>query len=134
MKTALFILLFFLSLHNVNAQVWITDNNFEQKISSTSAFEDSDNIVVVEFYANFNKENSFKDWKKLNGVTYYRCDIANSPLSKKKYRVRMAPTLIVFDKEGYQFKVFKAGLDLLCPVKLPELQEAIEQSKKESKF
>ena len=45
----------------------------------------------------------------------------------------MAPTLIIF-KDGIKEVVFKAGLDLECPVDLDELQEAIDELKKASQF
>ena len=53
--------------------------------------------MVVEFWADFNKENCFSDWGKLN-VPYYRVDISKAPQAKKKYRVRMAPTIIIFNQ------------------------------------
>tara|TARA_B110000285_G_scaffold35506_1_gene38181 strand:- start:120 stop:281 length:162 start_codon:yes stop_codon:yes gene_type:complete len=52
---------------------------------------------------------------------------------KKKFRVRMAPTLIIFN-QGIKEEVFKAGLDLLCPVTLVELVESIEELKTANKF
>ena len=45
----------------------------------------------------------------------------------------MAPTLIVF-LDGSKEDMFKAGLDLICPVNLNELQEAINDAKKASQF
>ena len=63
----------------------------------------------------------------------YRVDIAKAPKAKKEYRVRMAPTLIVF-KDGIAEESFKAGLDLECPVDLGELQEAIEEVKTAGAF
>ena len=61
------------------------------------------------------------------------CDIADSPKIKKQYRVRMAPTLIVF-LDGAVIKQYKAGLDLECPVTLPELRASIAQVQKESQY
>ena len=53
--------------------------------------------------------------------------------AKKEYRVRMAPTIIIF-KDGVAEESFKAGLDLECPVDLEELQEAIEEVKTAGAF
>ena len=53
--------------------------------------------------------------------------------NKKKYRIRMAPTLLVF-LDGTKEDDFKAGLDLECPVTLEELQESIDEAKKSSQF
>ena len=119
---------------NLSAQEWITDDNFDAKINEKHAFGDDDqNIVVVEFWAKFNEANAFADWDKVKGVKYFRMDVGNSPVMKKKYRIRMAPTLIVFNK-GIKETSFKAGLDLECPVDLDELQEAIEEVKTADKF
>jgi len=108
---------------DVPEEYWIDDADFEEKVSG-NGFEETD-IVVVEFWAEFNKENCFAEWKELD-VPYYRVDIAKAPEAKKKYRVRMAPTIIIF-KEGFKEVVFKAGLDLLLPTDLAEINEAIEE-------
>tara|TARA_R110001592_G_scaffold121121_2_gene326353 strand:- start:329 stop:709 length:381 start_codon:yes stop_codon:yes gene_type:complete len=115
-------------------QEFITDKDFESKINERHAFGDDDqNIVVVEFWADFNKQNAFNEWDKVKGVKYFRMDVGTSPLMKKKYRIRMAPTLIIFNK-GIKEETFKAGLDLECPVDLSELQEAVEEVKTADKF
>jgi len=117
----------------------VSDIDFEEKVTSSSAFDDDEaDVIVVEFWADFNKENAFPDWKKLDdleGVKYYRCDIATSPNLKKELRIRMAPTLLVYIKgEAYiKFKA-KAGLDLLCPVDYPKMLKAIEIVKREAQY
>mgnify|MGYP003121210409 FL=1 len=133
MKKVLFILLLFLPFLN-NAQEFIDDSNFDDKINEQSAFgDDETNIVVIEFWAKFNEANAFADWNKLEGVKYYRVDIGAAPAAKKEYRVRMAPTIIIF-KDGINEESFKAGLDLECPVTLDELMEAIEEVKTANQF
>ena len=94
---------------DVPDKYWIDDADFEEKVSG-GAFDETD-IVVVEFWAEFNKENCFNEWKQLD-VPYYRVDISKAPQAKKKYRVRMAPTLFIIVDGEILFK-FKAGLDLL---------------------
>ena len=119
---------------NINAQEWITDNNFESKINEKQAFgDDQSKPVIVEFYAKFNDANKFDQWQELTDVVYYRADIAACPAAKKKYRVRMAPTLIIF-KDGIKETVFKAGLDLTLPADLSDIQEAINEVNNASKF
>jgi len=119
---------------NVSAQEWITDDNFDNKINEKQAFGDDQNKpVVVEFYAKFNDANKFKQWSELKDVIYYRADIAACPAAKKKYKVRMAPTLIIF-KDGIKETVFKAGLDLTLPAELSDVQEAINEINNASKF
>lgn len=116
------------------SQDWADDSSLDEILNSKSAFgDDESQIVVIEFWAKFNEANAFPDWNKLEGVNYYRVDIAKAPKAKKEYRVRMAPTIIIF-KDGVNEESFKAGLDLECPVDLEELQEAIEEVKTAGAF
>ena len=118
----------------VPLEYWIDDSNFENKINEKEAFGSNlEQTVVVEFWAKFNEANCFGDWDKLEDVVYYRVDIAKAPQAKKKYKVRMAPTLIIF-KGGVKETVFKAGLDLVLPADLEEIQEAINEVNTASQF
>lgn len=112
----------------------ITDDNFEDVINGRSAFnDDGESIVVVEFYAEFNKANKFKDWDKLKGVKYYLCDIAKAPKAKKEHKVRTIPHVIIF-KDGYDEKHFKAGLDFSLSEELKDIQQVVDELKEEGKF
>ena len=116
------------------SQEWITDDNFDNKINERQAFgDDQSKPVIVEFYAKFNDANKFNEWDKLENVIYYRADIAFCPIAKKKYKIRMAPTLIIF-KDGIKETVFKAGLDLKLPASLNEIQEAVDEVNTASQF
>ena len=122
------------SQEDVPSEYWIDDNDFENAINTNEAFgDDETKPVVVEFWAKFNEANCFADWNKLENVIYYRVDIAKAPNAKKKYKVRMAPTIIIF-KEGIKEVVFKAGLDLMLPADLDEIQEAINEVNNASRF
>ena len=136
MKYLILILIPFFSFsqQDVPAEYWIDDISFESSINTNSAFgDDKTEPIVVEFWAKFNEENCFADWDKIENALYYRVDLAKAPEAKKKYKVRMAPTIIIF-KDGVKEEDFKAGLDLECPVDLDELQEAIEEVKKAGQF
>ena len=127
-------LILLLICFNSYGQDWITDKDFDSKINERQAFGDDQTLpVVVEFWASFNDVNKFEDWSKLKNVIYYRADISQCLTAKKKYRVRMVPTLIVF-KEGIKEKMFKAGLDLILPASLSEIQETINEINTASKF
>lgn len=113
---------------------WIDDTNFEKTIAQVSSFGDNNfKTIVVEFWADFNKENCFSEWEKIQDATYYRVDIAKAPKAKKKYRIRMAPTLLIF-KNGVKEAVFKAGLDLELPTDLSEIQQTINEINTADKF
>ena len=118
----------------VPEKYWIDDSNFEEKINERSAFgDDQSKPIVVEFWAQFNETNCFGEWEELEDVIYYRVDIAKAPKAKKKYKVRMVPTLVIF-KEGIKEIVFKAGLDLVLPAELNEIQEAVNEINTASRF
>ena len=136
MKQLILLLIPFLSFaqSDVPEKYWIDDTNFEEKINIKEAFgDDNTKPVVVEFWAKFNEVNCFAQWEELEDAVYYRVDIANAPAAKKKYKVRMAPTLIVF-KDGFKEEVFKACLDLTLPADLTDVQEAINEVNNASKF
>ena len=130
-----FILILMLALPLASfSQNWADDSSLDKIINSKDAFgDDESSIIVIEFWAKFNESNAFTDWDKLQGIQYYRVNIAKAPKAKKEYRVRMAPTIIIF-KDGINEESFKAGLDLECPVDLTELQEAIEEVKTAGAF
>ena len=139
MKYLLTVLLL-LTTTTVLSQEWITDKDFEEKVTAGSAFDENgeDDVIVVEFWAEFNKDNAFSDWKKINnleGVTYYRCDIATSPKLKKELRIRMAPTLLLYLKgDAYIKFTARAKLDLLCPVDYNKMVRAIEVVRREASY
>ena len=129
------ILILMLALPFVSfSQEWADDSSIDDILNSQSAFgDDETSIVVLEFWASFNEANAFADWDKLQDVQYFRVDIGKAAKAKKEYRVRMAPTIIIF-RNGVAEESFKAGLDLECPVNLEELQEAIEEVKAANAF
>ena len=136
MRTILLFLIPMLTLaqQDVPEEYWIDDSSFDEVISHSSAFgDDESSIVVVEFWAKFNEVNCFAEWEDIENAKYYRVDIAKAPETKKKYKVRMAPTIIIF-KGGIKETVFKAGLDLELPADLEEIQEAINEVNAASKF
>tara|TARA_R100000278_G_scaffold5231_1_gene8195 strand:+ start:109 stop:519 length:411 start_codon:yes stop_codon:yes gene_type:complete len=136
MKYLILLLIPFISFSQVDVpeNYWINDSNFEDKINEKQAFgDDNTKPIVVEFWAKFNEANCFAEWNELEDVTYYRVDIAKAPTAKKKYKVRMAPTIILF-KDGIRETVWKAGLDLELPTNLEEIQEAINEVNQASKF
>ena len=119
---------------DVPEKYWIDDSNFEYVVGNNNAFGDDNNeTIVVEFWAKFNEANCFNKWKQIKDASYYRVDISKAPQAKKKYRVRMVPTVLVF-KSGSMEKIFKAGLDLALPVGLDEIQEALNEINLASNF
>jgi len=119
---------------DVPEKYWIDDSNFDQTVRNDNAFgDDNDGTIVVEFWAKFNEANCFNEWKQIKNASYYRVDISKAPQAKKKYRVRMVPTVLIF-KSGSMEKIFKAGLDLALPVGLAEIQETVNEINLASNF
>ena len=136
MKYLILILIPFISFSqsDVPDKYWLDDNSFEEKISNNSAFgDDNEETILVEFWAKFNEANCFAEWEQVQDATYYRVDIAKAPKIKKEYRVRMAPTILIF-KNGSVEASFKAGLDLELPTDLEEIQETIDEINNANKF
>lgn len=118
----------------VPEELWLDDSNFEDKVSDNSAFgDDNEETILVEFWAKFNEANCFAEWEQVKDALYYRIDIAKAPKIKKEYRVRMAPTILIF-KNGSVEASFKAGLDLELPTDLEEIQETINEINNANKF
>ena len=102
---------------------YLTEDSFDKAINT--------GVVIVEFVASFAEP--FGDWQKIKDGEYYRVDIEKAPKSKKKYRIRMAPSILIF-KDGIIEESFKAGLDLELPTDLQELQETIDETKQATRY
>ena len=135
MKYIILLLIPFISFAQVDVpeKYWLDDSNFENTILPGGYGDDDDSTIVVEFWAEFNEENCFAEWNKIKDAKYYRVDIAAAPKTKKEYRIRMAPTILIF-KNGVVEESFKAGLDLLLPTDLDEIQNAIHDINTASNF
>ena len=73
-------------------------NNFDKKIAK--------DIVVVEFWANWNVANEFKELIKLKDCVVYRVDISAHMDVQMDYDISAIPTVIIFDngEEKERFK------------------------------
>ena len=71
------------------SQDFVTTDNFKNKIAK--------DVVVVEFWAEWNQMNQFNELIKLKGCNAYRIDIMSSMDVQIDYNVTAIPTIIVFD-------------------------------------
>ena len=71
------------------SQDFITTDNFKNKIAK--------DVVVIEFWAEWNKMNQFNELNKLKGCNTYRIDIMSSMDVQIDYNVTAIPTIIIFD-------------------------------------
>lgn len=70
---------------------FLTERTFKHKV------DNSREITVVEFYAEWNAYNQCNYLKKLKDCDVYRVNIDEQPGLAKKYGVKVVPTLIIFD-------------------------------------
>ena len=78
--------LLFISLFSLSQDV-ISEKDFENRLT--------EDIVVIEFYAEWNKDNSL-DHNKFKDVASYIVNIEECPSLTKEYKVLSVPTLIIF--------------------------------------
>ena len=125
------------SQSEVPDKYWLDDSNYEKVINGKNAFGDDEvNVKVVEYWAKFNEKNCYSEWENLikkYDIEYYRVDISKAPQAKKKYRVRMAPTMFII-VDGVILSKFKAGLDLEFPASPQEVEESIEEAKNSNRY
>ena len=81
----MFLLVFTIS--TCEAQEFVTSDEFNDAVAK--------DIVVIEFYADWNSANAVK--YKLNDCSYYMVDISKSMTLQSKFNVTAIPTLIVFE-------------------------------------
>ena len=83
-------------------------------------------IVVIEFYADWNEANKFTDLKHLKDCKIYRINIDDEPILKDDYTIKTIPTIIVFDN-GKENIRYEADLSLKLQITKKDIQKTIEK-------
>lgn len=112
-----FIIITILIVSNCEAQEFICSDNFKSKIAK--------DIVVVEFWANWNSSNQFNELTKLKECQIYRLDIGGCMDIQSKYKVTAVPTIIVFDN-GIAKEIFKANVMFQLDADKKTIQNSID--------
>tara|TARA_R100000664_G_scaffold9545_2_gene15988 strand:- start:2787 stop:3194 length:408 start_codon:yes stop_codon:yes gene_type:complete len=109
----------FLLLNSVSlySQDFINAKSFDKKISN--------DIVVIEFWAEWNDKNKFEDLSKLNECQKYRVDINENESLKDKYNIMALPTIIIFN-DGKQEKRFNANISFELNATKKDIQNIID--------
>tara|TARA_R100000655_G_scaffold3833_2_gene12718 strand:+ start:654 stop:1061 length:408 start_codon:yes stop_codon:yes gene_type:complete len=109
----------FLLLNSVSlySQDFISAKSFDKKISN--------DIVVIEFWAEWNDKNKFEDLSKLNECQKYRVDINENESLKDKYNIMALPTVIIFN-DGKQEKRFNANISFELNATKKDIQNIID--------
>ena len=97
---------------------YLTNGNFNSKISK--------GIVVVEYWAEWNNANKFKELKDLKDCTVYRACIAKCTDAANKYNIKAIPTVIIYDN-GEEIKRFSPNIMLQLEASRKDVQGAIDE-------
>ena len=113
------LLLLLLTCLTVHANVeFLNNNNFNNKISK--------GIVVVEYWAEWNNANKFKELKDLKDCTVYRACIAKCTDAASKYNIKAIPTVIIYDN-GEEVARFSPNIMLQLEATGKDVQSAIDE-------
>ena len=117
MKKILFILLF-ICLSAYGSVEFLSNGNFNNKISK--------GIVVVEYWAEWNNTNKFKELKDLKDCTVYRACIAKCSDAASEYGIKAVPTVIIYDN-GEEVERFTPNIMLQLKASKSDVQSAIDE-------
>ena len=117
MKKILFILLF-ICLSAYGSVEFLSNGNFNNKISK--------GIVVVEYWAEWNNTNKFKELKDLKDCTVYRACISKCSDAANEYGIKAVPTVIIYDN-GEEIKRFTPNIMLQLQASKLDVQSAIDE-------
>lgn len=81
--------IFFFMMGIVSGQDFVSSDDFNNKIAK--------NIVVIEFWVEWNSTNEFVEITKLKECEVYRVDIGLCSKIQNEYNVTAVPTVIVFE-------------------------------------
>ena len=84
-----------------SGQGFINENDFEDKIAK--------DIVAIEFWAEWNKQNEFAELSKLKDTNVYRVDIMHCSKLQAEYNISAVPTIVLFDN-GVEKERFNANI------------------------
>jgi len=117
MKKLLLILL--LICFSVYANVeFLTDGNFNNKISK--------GIVVVEYWAEWNKSNEFGELENLKDCSVYRACISKCKDAAADYKIKAVPTVVIYDN-GEEIERFTPNIMLQLEADKKDVQSAIDE-------
>ena len=123
MKTLLAILLSIgLAIYAFNPPVlgveFLNDSNFKNKISK--------GIVVVEYWAEWNKSNEFTELESLKDCSVYRACIAKCKDAAADYKIKAVPTVVIYDN-GEEVERFTPNIMLQLEADKKEVQSTIDE-------
>lgn len=85
-----------------------------------------DGICVVEFNADFNKQNSVTWIEDLSECKHVRVNISAEPEMQVEHKIVVVPTIIVFN-EGEEVERFQANIMMTMETTPEEVQEVVDE-------
>ena len=111
------VIIYFLGTTMGLTQEVITASNFDSKIAK--------DISVVEFWADWNKQNQFNEIVKLKETEKYRVDIMSDAGLQAEYNITDIPTVIIFDN-GVEKERFNANIMFQLEADKKTIQNSID--------
>ena len=101
---------------------FLTKANFDTHVGNPRV------IVVIEFWAGWNRANQCTFLKKLSGCKVYRIDTEASPALSGRFGISVVPTIVIFDGEKAAEK-FEGNLSFQLPenVDKKHVQKAVDR-------
>ena len=109
MKTLILTIFLLLSFQSLSQEV-ISEKDFDDKLS--------DDIVLIEFYAEWNKDNMV-DLSVFKDVKTYLINVEDCPNLVDEYKILSVPTVIIFYNKEVVEK-YEADLTFQLPIKAPK--------------
>lgn len=85
-----------------------------------------DGICVVEFNADFNKQNSVPWIENISECNALRVNISAEPEMQAEHKIVVVPTIIVFN-EGEEVERFQANIMMTMETTEDEVQEVVDE-------
>ena len=114
---ATIIIIYFLGTTLGLTQEVITASNFDSKIAK--------DVSVVEFWAEWNKQNQFEELNKLKETGKYRVDIMIDSDLQAEYKITAVPTIIIFDN-GVEKERFNANIMFQLEADKKTIQNSVD--------
>ena len=113
----LILILFIIISNTVYAQDFLHEDDYEKKTKQ--------GIVLVEFWADFNKINQVP-LKKIYDCKKYRVDMSQDPTLMAKHSIMAVPTVIIYHN-GKEIKRFLPSLMMKLDADVKDIQGIIDE-------